>query len=155
MKFIPHGYQKFSIDYVLARPVCCLFLSMGLGKSIIILTALRQLLESGRAKRILIIAPLRVGRQSWPLEILKWDHTRGLSYAVAIGSEKERRKALDSQATITIINRENIPWLVNTYFEGNVMSWPSFQSNGSTRDISRGAFLFLAELSLSCYTNLD
>ena len=124
MKFLAHKYQEYSIDYVLSHPICALLLSMGLGKSIIVLTALISLIEQGAVKRILIIAPLRVARQSWPLEIMKWDHTRSLSYAVAVGSEKERRKALDQGATITIINRENIPWLVNGYFEGDLKRWP-------------------------------
>ena len=124
MKFIPHKYQEYSIDYVLSHPICALLLSMGLGKSIIVLTALIELLAKRAIKRVLIIAPLRVARQSWPMEIMKWDHTRALSYAVAVGSDKERRKALQAGATITIINRENIPWLVDTYFGGEVTLWP-------------------------------
>ena len=124
MKFIPHKYQEYSIDYVLSHPICALLLTMGLGKSVIVLTALLTLLKQGKVRRVLIIAPLRVARQSWPLEIMKWDHTRALSYAVAVGSEKERRKALDQGATITIINRENVPWLVEKYFGGEVTRWP-------------------------------
>jgi len=61
----------------------------------------------------LIIAPLRVASQTWPAEIRKWDHLRGLSYSVAVGTERDRINALMKRATIYIINRENVDWLVN------------------------------------------
>lgn len=62
--------------------------------------------------RVLVIAPLRVGRDTWPAEIKKWDHLEGLTYAVAIGSKDERLAALRAKADIYIINRENVQWLV-------------------------------------------
>lgn len=92
-------------------------------KSVIVLTAIKRLLEEGHVRRVLIIAPLRVARQGWPTEILKWDHTRSLTYTVAVGSAKERQKALTSGAAITIINRENVPWLVNDYLGGETTLW--------------------------------
>jgi SNF2 family DNA or RNA helicase len=61
----------------------------------------------------LIIAPLRVASQTWPAEIKKWDHLKGLAYSVAVGTEKERKDALMKRATLYIINRENVDWLVN------------------------------------------
>ena len=64
-------------------------------------------------RKVLIIAPLRVARDTWPSEIKKWDHLKGLSYSVAIGSEKERIQALMQKTQIHIINRENVDWLVN------------------------------------------
>lgn len=60
-----------------------------------------------------MIAPLRVASQTWPAEIKKWDHLKGLSYSVALGTEKDRINALMKRATIYIINRENVDWLVN------------------------------------------
>lgn len=60
-----------------------------------------------------MIAPLRVASQTWPAEIKKWDHLKGLSYSVAVGTEKDRINALMKRATIYIINRENVDWLVN------------------------------------------
>ena len=83
----------------------------------ITLSALTELLERKAIKKVLIIAPLRVARSTWPIEILKWDHTRTLSYSVAIGKEKERIKAVELGADITIINRDNVEWLIN-YFSG-------------------------------------
>jgi len=86
---------------------------MGLGKSIITLTALNNLLfDSFEAHRILIIAPLRVARDTWPDELAKWDHLSDLRYSLAIGTEAERIAALRTKADIYIINRENVQWLV-------------------------------------------
>jgi len=114
MKFNPHDYQKHAAKFIIEHPRAALFLDMGLGKTVITLTALDDLLydyfDAGKA---LIIAPLRVARDTWPTEIEKWDHTRGLSYAVAVGTADERLQALRKNADITIINRENIDWLVN------------------------------------------
>jgi SNF2 family DNA or RNA helicase len=61
----------------------------------------------------LVIAPLRVARDTWPSEIKKWEHLKGLSYSVAVGTEKERIDALMTRSTMYIINRENVDWLVN------------------------------------------
>lgn len=117
MKYEPHRYQTFATDYILSHEACALFLDLGLGKSVITLSALTELFGRKAIKRVLIIAPLRVARSTWPIEILKWDHTRTLSYSVAIGKEKERIKAVEMGADITIINRDNVEWLIN-YFSG-------------------------------------
>jgi hypothetical protein len=85
---------------------------MGLGKSVITLTAIQQLLASGSVHKVLVIGPLRVARDTWPAEIQKWDHLRGLTYSVAVGTESERRAALMLDANIHIINRENVQWLI-------------------------------------------
>lgn len=62
--------------------------------------------------RILVVAPLRVARNTWSDEIEKWDHLHHLTFAIAVGSEKERLEALKKQADITMINRENLQWLI-------------------------------------------
>ena len=83
------------------------------GKTIITLTALNDLiLDSFEVSRVLVIAPLRVARDTWPAEIGKWDHLKGLTYSVAVGTEKERIEALMKRTHIHIINRENVDWLV-------------------------------------------
>ena len=113
MKFIPHSYQKYAIDFIENNPVAAVFLDMGLGKTSITLTALNNLLfDSFEVHRILIIAPLRVARTTWSDEIEKWEHLHNLTYAVAVGTEKERVAALREKADITLINRENLQWLV-------------------------------------------
>ncbi|MBE6105283.1 SNF2-related protein [Anaerovibrio lipolyticus] len=113
MEFKPHGYQQYAIDFVENNEISCLLLDMGLGKTAITLTALKDLLGKGIVKRVLVIAPLRVARDTWSAEIKKWDHIRGLRHTVAVGSTKERLAAInDSSAQIVIINRENVDWLV-------------------------------------------
>ena len=83
------------------------------GKTVITLTAIKELIyERFEVGRVLVIAPLRVGRDTWPAEIAKWDHLDGLTYAVAIGTPAERLSALRAKADIYIINRENVQWLV-------------------------------------------
>ena len=95
MNFVPHDYQRYAIDYIESHPVAAVLLDMGLGKTVISLTAIADLLfDSFEAHHILVIAPLRVARDTWPAEIKKWEHLKGLTYAVAVGTVKERRAAL-------------------------------------------------------------
>ena len=115
MNFKPHDYQNYAIEYIKENPIAGVFLSMGLGKTIISLTAIADLLfDSFEVHKILIIGPLRVARDSWPMEISKWEHLQHLTYAVAVGPLAERKAALVRNADITIINRENVQWLVES-----------------------------------------
>ena len=115
MNFSPHNYQAYAIDYIKTHPIAAVLLDMGLGKTVISLTAISDLLfDSFEAHRILVIAPLRVARDTWPAEIEKWEHLQHLTYAVCVGTPKERRAALMAGADITIINRENIGWLIDS-----------------------------------------
>ena len=119
MKFIPHKYQKYAIDFIKQHTISALLLDMGLGKTAISLTAVNDLmLDSFEVHKVLIIAPLRVARFSWGAEIRKWDHLKNLRYSIVVGTEKERRTALQQKADIYIINRENLPWLIeNSKFD--------------------------------------
>ena len=136
MKYNAHDYQKFASDFILSHPACCLMLDMGLGKTVITLTALWDLLlDQFEVGRVLIIAPKRVAATTWPQEIGKWEHLKGITYAVVMGSEKERRAALMKPALVYIINRENVAWLVeNGYFHfdrvivDELSSFKSYQS---------------------------
>ena len=112
MKYIPHDYQSYATEFILSHPVAAILLQMGLGKSVITLMAIRELLDRGEVKKVLVIAPLRVARDTWPEELRKWDHLWGITWAVAVGSAEERMAALRQSAQITMINRENVPWLV-------------------------------------------
>jgi len=113
MRYNPHKYQEYAAEFIRKNPVSCLLLDMGLGKTVITLTALRDLLfDSFQVRKALVIAPLRVARDVWPAELDKWDHLSSLRYSVAIGTEAERRAALGARADIHIINRENVSWLV-------------------------------------------
>ena len=113
MRYEAHDYQKYVIDFILTHPIAAVFLEMGLGKSVITLTALFDLiLDQFLIRKVLVIAPLRVARDTWPSEIRKWDHLSGLTYSVAVGNESERRTALMRTVDVYIINRENVDWLI-------------------------------------------
>lgn len=114
MKFVPHNYQQYAIEHIEKNKISALFLDMGLGKTSITLTAVNELLfDSFEVRKVLVIAPLRVARNTWCDEIKKWDHLRNIKYSIAVGTEKERIFALNKKADIYIINRENVDWLVN------------------------------------------
>lgn len=113
MKFMPHDYQQYAIDFIESHETAAVLLDMGLGKTAITLTALNDLLfDSFEISRVLVIAPLRVARYTWPQEIMKWEHLKDIRYSVAFATEKERLAALQRKASIYIINRENVAWLV-------------------------------------------
>ncbi len=113
MKYSPHEYQTYATNFILTHPVSAVLLDMGLGKSVITLTAIFDLcLDSFLIRKVLVIAPLRVARDTWPAEIRKWDHLRGLTFSVAVGTELERKAALMQDASVYIINRENVQWLI-------------------------------------------
>lgn len=119
MKYNPHEYQQQATQFIEQHDESALFLEMGLGKTVITLTAIRNLFDDFAVDRVLIVAPLRVARDTWPTELRKWDHLSGLTYSVVVGTRSEREAALAADADIYIINRENLPWLVQ-----NVRGWP-------------------------------
>ena len=112
MKYVPHDYQSFATGFILDHPVSAILLQMGLGKSVITLTAMQELFRRGEIRKVLVIAPLRVARDTWPEEIRKWDHLKGMTFSVAVGTAGERCRALSISPQVTLINRENVPWLV-------------------------------------------
>jgi len=114
VKYNPHDYQTYATEYILTHPIAAVLLDMGLGKSVITLTAIFDLtLDSFLVRKVLVIAPLRVARDTWPAEIEKWDHLKGLKYTVAVGSEVQRKTAFMKRAQVYIINRENVEWLIS------------------------------------------
>ena len=116
MKFTPHNYQKYCIDKVISTEKVGLLLDMGLGKTIITLTAIDELkLNMFEVNKILVIAPKKVAESTWFREAEKWDHLKLLKFSGVLGSEKKRINALNTPADIYVINRENIPWLVDYY----------------------------------------
>lgn len=138
MKYKPHNYQQFATDFILNQSICCLMLDMGLGKTVITLTALWQLaLDSFDVSRVLVIAPKRVAEDTWPKELAKWEHLTSLTSSLVLGSAAERKAALQKKAFLYIINRENVAWLVkNHYWDFDMVvidELSSFKSNKAER----------------------
>lgn len=138
MKYSPHNYQEFAKEFIISHPVCCLMLDMGLGKTVISLSAVWELLlDKFDIGKVLIIAPKRVAEDTWPKEIKKWSHLEELNFSLVMGSEKQRLQALNKKVFIYIINRENVAWLVENYkwdFDTVVIDeLSSFKSNRAQR----------------------
>lgn len=113
MRFKPHNYQQFAIDFITNNPIVAILLDMGMGKTAITLMAIQYLMyETFEVSKVLVICPLRVTR-TWRDEIQKWEQLHGLSYSIVTGTATQRKKALLADADIYIINRENVPWLVD------------------------------------------
>jgi SNF2 family DNA or RNA helicase len=116
LPYHPHEYQTHCTEFILEKTSAGLFLDMGLGKSVITLTALVDLLHDRfEVSKVLVIAPLRVANTTWLDEVLKWKHLKNLRVSRVLGSAKERTMALYKKADIYTINRENVPWLVEFY----------------------------------------
>ena len=113
MKFEPKEHQKIALDFLRSHKRCCLFLDMGLGKTVTSLTVAQELLDDFRIDKVLVIAPLRVAEDTWGRECAKWDHLQGLRVSKVLGTVKQRKKALETPADIYVINRENVSWLVD------------------------------------------
>jgi SNF2 family DNA or RNA helicase len=109
----PHKYQQEAIDFVLKNNSCGLILDMGLGKTSIVLTAFEQLISNLEVRKPLIIAPKRICEHTWDAEIKKWTHLSHLKISRIIGNEKQRLVALNTNADLYIISRDNIAWLID------------------------------------------
>lgn len=121
LKRLLHKYQRILIKILKRKRRFAVWAKMGGGKTITTLTAIVELQDDGKAKKPLIIAPLRVANTVWRQEAAKWAHTSHLRVSVATGGEKDRRLALHKKADIYVINRENIDWLVEYW---GVDDWP-------------------------------
>lgn len=113
MKYSPHNYQRHTTQFIIDHPESAIFLGMGMGKTISTLTAINDLIRNRfETQKVLVIAPIRVARDTWPAELNKWDHLAGLTVSPIIGTAKQREAAVNRRADIYTIGRENIPWLV-------------------------------------------
>lgn len=140
MKYNPFYYQAYAENYILQNPEAGLFLDMGMGKTVITLSAIHKLkFDYFSVNKVLVIAPLEPAKNTWPNELKKWEHLQDLTSETVLGSEKNRLEALSREADIYIVNRENVAWLVKHY----KTKWPfdmvvidelsSFKSNKSVR----------------------
>ena len=123
MKFTPHEYQERAIRRVVSQDKVGLFLDMGLGKTVITLTAVKQLVDDFAVTRVLVIAPKRVAEDTWTREHEKWDHLRDLRISRVLGTPQQRIRALQTVADVYVIGRDNVQWLVDRY--GHLKrAWP-------------------------------
>ena len=115
MRFEPYKYQERAIDWVTGHPRCCLFLDMGLGKSVCTLTAVSRLLDWCEVEKVLVVAPKKVAETTWTDEAEKWDHLRHLRVVKVVGTERQRVAALGEDADVYVIGRDSFVWLVAHY----------------------------------------
>ncbi|MCM1517521.1 MAG: DEAD/DEAH box helicase [Pseudoflavonifractor sp.] len=112
MNYRPYGYQERATRFVLDNPECGLLLDMGLGKSVITLTAIQELIDECEIAKVLVVAPKKVAETTWSTEAAKWDHLQGLKVVKVMGTEKKRKMSLAEKADVYVIGRDNFVWLV-------------------------------------------
>ena len=141
MRFTPHDYQRRAIDKIMTTPAVGLFLEMGLGKTVVSLTAAERLIyDEFDVSRVLVIAPLKVAEDTWSREGSKWDHLKELKIAKILGPARQRLAAAESEADVYVINRENVVWLTQQFPAGRwrwdmviIDELSSFKSNQAER----------------------
>lgn len=125
MRYAPHAYQDRATRFIIDHRYCALFLDMGLGKTVATLTAIKALKDEYlEIDKTLVIAPKSVARNTWTGESHKWDHLRDLKISVVMGDARKRAKALDADADIYVVNRDNVKWLVDRYNSMEPARWP-------------------------------
>lgn len=115
MIYRPYEYQRTAMQWILDNPRCGLFLDMGLGKTVSTLTALQELIDECEISRVLVVAPKKVAETTWTTEAAKWNHLQSMRVAKVMGTEKQRKLALNEKTDIYVIGRDNFVWLVGLY----------------------------------------
>lgn len=115
MQYKPYEYQRTAMQWILDHKRCGLFLDMGLGKTVSTLTAVQELIDDCEVSRVLVVAPKKVAETTWTTEAQKWNHLKTLRVAKVMGTEKQRRLALEQKADIYVIGRDSFVWLVGIY----------------------------------------
>ena len=138
MRFVPHNYQRVAIERLVSSPRLALFQDMGLGKTVEVLTAIQTLRMRWRVSRVLVVAPKKVAEATWSNEAAQWDHLSGMKIVPVLGTLSKRIMALNTPADLYVINRENIPWLVDYYrnewpFDGAVLDESSSFKNPQSK----------------------
>ncbi|MFI3108399.1 SNF2-related protein [Streptococcus suis] len=138
MKLTLHNYQVVAKDFIIGHPYAAVILDMGMGKTATTLSAVNELMfDRFEVTKVLVIAPLRVANTVWSDEIEQWAELRHLRYSKIVGTPRQRKEALQKDADIYIVNRENLPWLVeqcSPYFKWDMVvidelsSFKSWQS---------------------------
>ena len=121
MEYRPYEYQKAAHRWLMKKERCCLFLDMGLGKSVVTLTAIQDLIEACEINAALVVAPKKVAEATWRQEAKKWEHLSGLKVVLIAGTPKQREAAVAADADVHVIGRDSYVWLVD-YLKGR-MPW--------------------------------
>lgn len=154
MEFKPHDYQKFNCDFIVNNPKVGLLLEMGLGKTASTLMALDKLINHYlEVNKVLVVAPLRVAKMTWPDEIEKWDNFKNLRYSVVVGTSSQRANALNTEADIYLINRENVCWLYDyLYSQEHLRMFDTIvvDESSSFKTASSKRFKSLRKLTMRC-----
>lgn len=123
MKFVPHDYQKRAIELTIEKTKIGLFLDMGMGKTVITMTAIQELMyDRFQVSRVLVIAPKRVAEDTWTREHAKWDHLKALRISKVLGNSQQRIRALEAEADVYVTGRDNVIWLIKYY--QHLRRWP-------------------------------
>lgn len=109
--WIPYSYQKFAVKHGIKFLNSGLFLEMGLGKTVVALTIIKELLSWMEISKVIVIAPKAVAESTWPEELSTWKHLKGITMSVISGSARNRLKAMHKKADIYVISRDNVVWL--------------------------------------------
>ena len=138
MRFVPHNYQRVAIERLVSSPRLALFQDMGLGKTVEVLTAIQTLRMRWRVSRVLVVAPKKVAEATWSNEAAQWDHLSDMKIVPVLGTLTKRIMSLNTPADLYVINRENIPWLVDYYrnewpFDGVVLDESSSFKNPQSK----------------------
>ena len=111
MRFVPYDYQRRAITFVKAHREAALFMGCGLGKSVVTLTAVRELIDECEVERVLVVAPKKVAESTWGAEAAKWDHLRGLRVSLVTGDARRRTAALERAADVYVTSRDLFAWV--------------------------------------------
>lgn len=114
-----HGYQQRMVTFQCSNPHSMIWADMGLGKSIVTLTSIKHLIDTGHLRSVIIVAPIRVVKLVWRQEAAKWSHTKDMTFSLLTGTRDQRTRALMRPANIYLTNHENLGWLaetLHTYF---------------------------------------
>lgn len=114
-----HDYQKRAVTHQCSMPQSMLWLDMGLGKSVVTLTSIKHLIDTGHLRSVIIVAPIRVVKLVWRQEAAKWAHTKDMTFSLLTGTRDQRTRALMRPANVYLTNHENLGWLaevLHTYF---------------------------------------
>lgn len=141
-----HDYQLRGVSFIINKRRCGLFLDMGLGKTTTTLTAISDVIDGFGAKKVLVIAPLRVANTVWAQEAKRWSHLKHLKVSICTGPEKNRIRALSSDADVYVINRENVVWLVDLYRDRWPFDFVVVDESSSFKDSSSKRFKALRKI---------